>query len=93
MLHTVETLRVIDRLCEKENGVYKFTAFESATEEDKLCVIRFDNSFYFIQGHHVVSNIDEVKKTIEYKGMTYEEVNERLKECLEKGLPIDWIDW
>ena len=93
MLHTAETLQFIGRLCEKENGTYKFIAFEEATVEEKKRVIRFDNSFYFSGGLHIISNIDDVKKSIGYKDMSFEEFCGRVRGCIENGTELYDIDW
>lgn len=94
MLFTSETWQFIGRFCETDGDkTYKFTGFDKATVEDKERIIRFDNSFYFNSGQHIISNIDDLKKSIGYKNMTYEEYCARVKECLEKGISLYGIDW
>lgn len=100
MLFTSETWQFIGRFCKTDGGkmpdgsnTYKFVGFDKASRQDKEHIIRFDNSFYFNGGQHIISNIDDLKKSIEYKGMTYEEYCDRVKECLEKGIELYGIDW
>lgn len=94
MLFTSETWQFIGRFCEPDGGnAYIFTGFNKATTEDKKRIIRLDNRFYFNDGKHLISNIDELKKSIGYKGMTFEEYCDRVKECLEKGIELYGIDW
>lgn len=94
MLFTRETLQFIGRFCKPDDDqTYKFTDFKNATTEEKERIIRFDNSIYFNSGQHIISNIDELKNSIGYKGMTYEEFCDRVKECLEKNIELYGIDW
>lgn len=94
MLVTMETWQFISRLCEPDGDkTYKFTGFDKATAEDKERIIRFDNFVYFSNGQHIISNIDDLKKSIGYKAMTYEEFCDRVKECIKKGIELNGIDW
>lgn len=71
MLLRYQDAQFIGKFCKterKEDGyIFKFIGFETATEEDKLRLIDYDNWSVACKDEHLISNIDEVKVSIGYK--------------------------
>ena len=71
MLLRYQDMQFIGRFCKTIKTDYglahRLVDFETATEEDKLRLINFDNSFYEFNEKHLILNIDEVKASIGYK--------------------------